>query len=85
MSGSKWSKMFFRNTLVAHKSLINPYFMRFEVFKEIIISTREYFSIFIPEVIRLLVLSISLHFVDFSNITNQIIKKPESIRIPRQL
>lgn len=26
MSGSKWSKMFFRNTLVAHKSLINPYF-----------------------------------------------------------
>ena len=67
----------------------DPLFMGFShsqnVLKEIIISTREYFSIFIPEVIRLLGFSISLHFVDFSIITNQIIKKPESIRIPRQL
>lgn len=31
-----WCKMFFRNTLIAHKSLVNPYFMRFEVLKEII-------------------------------------------------
>lgn len=37
-----WCKMFFRNTLVAHKSLINPYFMRFEVHKEIIFQERRY-------------------------------------------
>ena len=58
--------------------IINPLVQGFSSYqnvnKEIIISTREYFSIFIPEVIRLLGFSISLHFVDFSIITNQIIK-----------
>ena len=58
--------------------IINPSVQGFSSYqnvnKEIIISTREYFSIFIPEVIRLLGFSISLHFVDFSIITNQIIK-----------
>ena len=62
----------------ATMTTIDPLFMGFShsqnVLKEIIISTREYFSIFIPEVIRLLGFSILLHFVDFSIITNQIIK-----------
>ena len=33
----KLIKMFFRNTLVAHKWLVKPYFMRFTVLEEIMI------------------------------------------------
>lgn len=65
-----WCKMFFRNTLVAHKSLINPYFMRFEVLKEIIRQQKS-----IPQIQGfpwICGIFLFVHFSEFLSVSNKL-------------